>query len=160
MAPDGAGWHPAKALRVPPNVTVAPLPPYSPQLNPMERVCSICAPSRDTTLSSTPAARPGMPSPTMPTASGFSVSTRTYRKSSGDHAGITARPTAGTAAASRSRPGGRPRQRTAPRCAAPPSLPPPRPPACRGPRSPARGSCGARGFRKPSTLKKRYGSVS
>lgn len=32
---DGAGWHTTKALVVPPNVT---LPPYSPQLNPMERV--------------------------------------------------------------------------------------------------------------------------
>ena len=38
MVLDGAGWHTAKALRVPPNVTLAPLPPYSPQLNPMERV--------------------------------------------------------------------------------------------------------------------------
>ena len=38
MVLDGAGWHTAKALRVPPNVTLAPLPPCSPQLNPMERV--------------------------------------------------------------------------------------------------------------------------
>ena len=38
MVLDGAGWHGAKAQRVPPNVTLAPLPPYSPQLNPMERV--------------------------------------------------------------------------------------------------------------------------
>lgn len=35
---DRAGWHGAKALEVPPNITLAPLPPYSPQLNPMERV--------------------------------------------------------------------------------------------------------------------------
>ncbi len=28
----------AKALRVPPNVTLLPLPPYSPQLSPSERV--------------------------------------------------------------------------------------------------------------------------
>lgn len=38
MVLDRAGWHGAKALRVPPNVTLVPLPPYSPQLNPMERV--------------------------------------------------------------------------------------------------------------------------
>jgi hypothetical protein len=34
MVLDGAGWHTAKALRVPPNVTLAPLPPYAPQLIP------------------------------------------------------------------------------------------------------------------------------
>ena len=38
MVLDGAGWHGAKALAVPPNITLVPLPPYSPQLNPMERV--------------------------------------------------------------------------------------------------------------------------
>ena len=35
---DGAGWHGAKGLEVPANVTPVPLPPYSPQLNPVERV--------------------------------------------------------------------------------------------------------------------------
>ena len=35
---DGAGWHVAKDLKVPPNVTLRPLPPYSPKLNPVERV--------------------------------------------------------------------------------------------------------------------------
>ena len=35
---DRAGWHGAKALRAPPNVTLPPLPPYSPQLSPPERV--------------------------------------------------------------------------------------------------------------------------
>jgi transposase len=35
---DQAGWHGAKALRVPPNITLLPLPPYSPQLSPPERV--------------------------------------------------------------------------------------------------------------------------
>lgn len=38
MVVDGAGWHTTKALVLPPNVTLVPLPPYSPQLNPMERV--------------------------------------------------------------------------------------------------------------------------
>ncbi len=35
---DGAGWHSARALAVPPNVTLVHLPPYSPELNPVERV--------------------------------------------------------------------------------------------------------------------------
>ena len=35
---DGAGWHGARALAVPPNVTLVALPPYSPELNPVERV--------------------------------------------------------------------------------------------------------------------------
>jgi DDE superfamily endonuclease len=35
---DGAGWHVARDLVVPPNVTLVPLPPYSPELNPVERV--------------------------------------------------------------------------------------------------------------------------
>ena len=35
---DRAGWHGARALKVPTNVTLVPLPPYSPALNPVERV--------------------------------------------------------------------------------------------------------------------------
>ena len=35
---DGAGWHDERALTVPDNVTLVPLPPYSPELNPVERV--------------------------------------------------------------------------------------------------------------------------
>lgn len=35
---DQAGWHTAKALRVPDNITLRPLPPYSPELNPIERL--------------------------------------------------------------------------------------------------------------------------
>lgn len=35
---DNAGWHVAKALRVPSNITLLPLPPYSPELNPIERL--------------------------------------------------------------------------------------------------------------------------
>jgi DDE superfamily endonuclease len=35
---DGAGWHTSLALRVPDNVTLIPLPPYAPELNPVERV--------------------------------------------------------------------------------------------------------------------------
>ena len=35
---DRAGWHGARALAVPPNGTLVPLPPYSPELNPVENV--------------------------------------------------------------------------------------------------------------------------
>jgi len=35
---DGAGWHTAKDLRWPGQVTPLPLPAYSPELNPQERV--------------------------------------------------------------------------------------------------------------------------
>src|SRR4051812_30654275 len=33
-----AGWHTSLALRVPDNVTLVPLPPYAPELKPVERV--------------------------------------------------------------------------------------------------------------------------
>ena len=35
---DRAGWHGSRGLVVPANVTLVPLPPYSPELNPVERV--------------------------------------------------------------------------------------------------------------------------
>jgi transposase len=35
---DRAGWHLAHGLSVPDNITLVPLPPYSPELNPVERV--------------------------------------------------------------------------------------------------------------------------
>ncbi len=35
---DQADWHGKAALHVPDNVTLLPLPPYSPELNPEERV--------------------------------------------------------------------------------------------------------------------------
>ncbi len=38
MVMDGAGWHTAKALSVPKNMALIFLPPYSPELNPVEHV--------------------------------------------------------------------------------------------------------------------------
>lgn len=38
MVLDQAGWHDARALAVPDNVTLLPLPAYSPELNPLEVV--------------------------------------------------------------------------------------------------------------------------
>ena len=34
---DGAGWHKSKNLQVPDNIEIIFLPPYSPELNPVER---------------------------------------------------------------------------------------------------------------------------
>src|SRR4051794_21256037 len=35
---DGAGWHRSQGLVVPANITLLELPPYSPELNPVERI--------------------------------------------------------------------------------------------------------------------------
>ena len=35
---DRASWHTTEALNVPDNITIMPLPPYSPELNPMEQI--------------------------------------------------------------------------------------------------------------------------
>jgi transposase len=35
---DGAGWHGSAALVIPDNITLLTLPPYSPELNPVENV--------------------------------------------------------------------------------------------------------------------------
>ncbi len=36
---DGAGWHrPGGLLKVPDNISLLPLPPYSPELNPQENI--------------------------------------------------------------------------------------------------------------------------
>ena len=35
---DGAGWHDSQALVIPGNITLLALPPYSPELNPVERI--------------------------------------------------------------------------------------------------------------------------
>ncbi len=35
---DGAGWHSSKNLVVPANITLLTLPPYSPELNPVENI--------------------------------------------------------------------------------------------------------------------------
>jgi hypothetical protein len=38
MFVDGAGWHIAGDLQVPPTIKLLPLPPYSPELNPAEHI--------------------------------------------------------------------------------------------------------------------------
>ena len=38
MVLDRAGWHGAHHLRIPANITLVPLPSYSPELNPVERL--------------------------------------------------------------------------------------------------------------------------
>lgn len=38
MVTDGAGWHRAEALMIPKNMWLIKLPPYSPELNPVEHI--------------------------------------------------------------------------------------------------------------------------
>ena len=38
MVLDGAGWHSSQALKVPANLYLMPLPPYVPELNPVEHL--------------------------------------------------------------------------------------------------------------------------
>jgi transposase len=38
MVLDGAGWHRSEAIRLPDNLRLLLLPPYSPELNPMEHI--------------------------------------------------------------------------------------------------------------------------
>ena len=38
MVLDGAGWHDQRSVTIPPNVPLVPLPAYSPELNPVERI--------------------------------------------------------------------------------------------------------------------------
>jgi len=38
MVLDGAGWHKSKSLEVPKNIRLRLLPPYSPELNPVENI--------------------------------------------------------------------------------------------------------------------------
>jgi transposase len=35
---DGAGWHRSPRLEIPENIVLLPLPPYAPELNPVENV--------------------------------------------------------------------------------------------------------------------------
>ena len=35
---DGAGWHTTPKLRIPGNISLLPLPPYAPELNPVETI--------------------------------------------------------------------------------------------------------------------------
>ena len=35
---DQAGWHKSKSLKVPENISLKSLPPYSPELNPVEKL--------------------------------------------------------------------------------------------------------------------------
>jgi hypothetical protein len=73
---DGAGYHVAKNLAVPHNITLVPLPPYAPELNPIENVweylrgnkLAITVSTVTMTFSTSPAT-PGHSSQTTTTAS-------------------------------------------------------------------------------------------
>ena len=51
---DQAGWHFSKTLETPDNITLLPLPAKSPELNPVENICSSCAKTGSQTVSSAP----------------------------------------------------------------------------------------------------------
>jgi putative transposase len=38
VACDGAGWHKAKALEIPPNILLFFIPPATPEMNPIEQI--------------------------------------------------------------------------------------------------------------------------
>jgi putative transposase len=38
MVADGASWHRAKGLEIPTNIEIFPLPPYTPEMNPIEQI--------------------------------------------------------------------------------------------------------------------------
>ena len=68
---DGAGWHGGKDLAVPDNISLLKLPPYAPELNPVENVWeylrgtgSPTPSSTATPTSSRPVATPGTSSST------------------------------------------------------------------------------------------------
>ena len=85
MVVDGAGWHVSRHLLVPPSITLVVLPPYRPELNPVERVSrgsgstcasvfSHCAFSTPPMPSSMRAATPGCALSPNPTGSSHSAS--------------------------------------------------------------------------------------
>jgi DDE superfamily endonuclease len=95
MVLDQAGWHDARALRVPETVTLVSLPAYSPELNPVERVwlyfgsaISRIASWPTTRLSWKPAAMPGMRSQPKQDASAHSLLTPTSNSSALKRGGI------------------------------------------------------------------------
>ena len=38
MIADGAAWHKSKGLYIPHNIEIIPLPPYTPEMNPIEQI--------------------------------------------------------------------------------------------------------------------------
>lgn len=73
---DQAGWHMAGKLEVPDNISIVPLPPKCPELNPVENIWQFMRDnwlsnriSHPTTTSSTFAATPGTGSSISPGAS-------------------------------------------------------------------------------------------
>jgi len=46
---DQAGWHTSHKLRVPDNISLLSMPPYAPELNPVEQVWATCAPTSSAT---------------------------------------------------------------------------------------------------------------
>jgi DDE superfamily endonuclease len=92
---DGAGWHSSPRLKVPDNIVLLPLPPYSPELNPMENVweflrgnCSAIAYGKLTKPFSMLAKTPGTGSCARPSASLRSLRAPGQNRSPNRPAGI------------------------------------------------------------------------
>ena len=92
---DRAGWHTAKELSIPTNLTPDFLPPYSPELNAIERVWlylrerfSRTASGQPTMTSSTPAVPPGPGFAANPAASARSAPSTGSRRSQLNGIGI------------------------------------------------------------------------
>jgi hypothetical protein len=62
---DKAGWHTAGDLVVPENLSLVFLPPYSPELNPIERLCCISETIASRTAFSRPLVRSSTPVETL-----------------------------------------------------------------------------------------------
>ena len=41
LVADGAAWHKSKGLNIPANIEIFPLPPYTPEMNPIEQIWEI-----------------------------------------------------------------------------------------------------------------------
>ena len=99
---DKAGWHTAGELRVPENLSLVFLPPYSPELNRSSGCGCICATIACPTASfrrprgsSTPVARLGTGCSLKPVVSVPYAPIRGSNRSAANQAGISRRPTHG-----------------------------------------------------------------
>ncbi|MFV0358432.1 IS630 family transposase [Tropicimonas sp.] len=92
---DGAGWHGSTALHIPDNITILTLPPYAPELNPVENIWAwlranrLAIPVFDTceNIIDRVATR-GISSPTIPNASDQSPPANMQKRSIHRHVGI------------------------------------------------------------------------
>ena len=66
---DGAAWRGSKALQLPDNISLLPLPPYAPELNPIENVWACLRATASPSQSSKPTTRPSQDAAMLGTSS-------------------------------------------------------------------------------------------